>query len=149
MRFREDFCPNLPGQSVPVITQLRTQYELAQKAVRELRGKADVTVASAKLATDKVQTLEAENVALKAEITSLKADHDVLNANTLLVVEKYKELAAKVNNVVTNPSTGSAPITISAPAPTASKVKASEPPKFKGNKGSDITLEQWLQKMGL
>ncbi|EJF56249.1 hypothetical protein DICSQDRAFT_30529, partial [Dichomitus squalens LYAD-421 SS1] len=27
--------------------------------------------------------------------------------------------------------------------------KASEPPKYKGNKGSDITLEQWLQKMGL
>ncbi|EJF63985.1 hypothetical protein DICSQDRAFT_27490, partial [Dichomitus squalens LYAD-421 SS1] len=23
------------------------------------------------------------------------------------------------------------------------------PPKYKGNKGSDITLEQWLQKMGL
>ena len=131
------------------ITQLRTQYELAQKAVRELRGKADVAVASAKLATDKVQTLEAENVALKAEITSLKADHDVLNTNVLLVVEKYKELAAKVNNVVTHPPAGSAPITISAQAPTASKVKASEPPKFKGNKGSDITLEQWLQKMGL
>ena len=70
------------------IIQLRTQYELAQKAVRELRGKADVAVASAKLATDKVQTLEAENVALKAEITSLKAYHDVLNTNVLFVVEK-------------------------------------------------------------
>ncbi|EJF55612.1 hypothetical protein DICSQDRAFT_32831, partial [Dichomitus squalens LYAD-421 SS1] len=39
-----------------------------------------------------------------------------------------------------------------APAPVvsqASRIKASEPPKYKGNKGSDITLEQWLQKMGL
>ena len=34
------------------ITQLHTQYKLMQKAVRELRGKADVAVASAKLATD-------------------------------------------------------------------------------------------------
>ena len=41
-----------------------------------------------------------------------------------------------------------APITISVPIPAISKVKASELPKFKGNKGSNITLEQWLQKIG-
>ncbi|EJF61048.1 hypothetical protein DICSQDRAFT_61627 [Dichomitus squalens LYAD-421 SS1] len=39
-----------------------------------------------------------------------------------------------------------------APTPVVSQVsriKASEPPKYKGNKGSDVTFEQWLQKMGL
>ena len=123
------------------ITQLRTQYELTQKAVRELRSKTNVAVISAKLAINKVQTLKAKNVALKAGITSLKANHNIFNTNILLVIEKYKELTAKINNVAMNPSNVEAAITMSAAAPAASKVKASEPLKFKGNKGLNITLE--------
>ena len=120
-----------------------------QKAARELRGKVDIAVTSIKLTTNKVQTLKADIVAFKAGITSLKANHNVLNINILLVIKKYEEFTTKVNNVATNWPTVGAPITISTSMSNASMVKASEPPKFKGNKGLNITLKQWLQKMGL
>ncbi|TBU36369.1 hypothetical protein BD309DRAFT_1024389, partial [Dichomitus squalens] len=93
-----------------------------------------------------------ENKQLKAELVTVNADLEVLNRNNTELVKQYKELAAKFTQLEQGLSTRTTLSISTAPAPVvsqASRIKASEPPKYKGNKGSDITLEQWLQKMGL
>ncbi|TBU36092.1 hypothetical protein BD309DRAFT_985192, partial [Dichomitus squalens] len=93
-----------------------------------------------------------ENKQLKAELATVNADLEVLNRNNTELVKRYKELAAKFTQLEQGLSTRTTLGISTAPAPVvsqASRIKASEPPKYKGNKGSDITLEQWLQKMGL
>ncbi|EJF60082.1 hypothetical protein DICSQDRAFT_171315, partial [Dichomitus squalens LYAD-421 SS1] len=93
-----------------------------------------------------------ENKQLKAELVTVHADLEVLNRNNTELVKQYKELAAKFTQLEQGLSTRTTLGIITAPAPVVSqtsRIKASEPPKYKGNKGSDITLEQWLQKMGL
>ncbi|EJF65184.1 hypothetical protein DICSQDRAFT_166235 [Dichomitus squalens LYAD-421 SS1] len=93
-----------------------------------------------------------ENKQLRAELVTVNADLEVLNRNNTELVKRYKELAAKFTQLEQGLSTRTTPGISTAPVPVvsqASRIKASEPPKYKGKKGSDITLEQWLQKMGL
>ncbi|EJF55582.1 hypothetical protein DICSQDRAFT_175727, partial [Dichomitus squalens LYAD-421 SS1] len=93
-----------------------------------------------------------ENKQLKAELVTVNADLEVLNRNNTELVKWYKELAAKFTQLEQGLSTRTTLGISTTPVPVVSqalRIKASEPPKYKGNKGSDITLEQWLQKMGL
>ncbi|EJF59973.1 hypothetical protein DICSQDRAFT_171460 [Dichomitus squalens LYAD-421 SS1] len=93
-----------------------------------------------------------ENKQLKAEIITVKADLDMLNHNNMELVKWYKELTAKFMQLEQDLSNCTMFGITTAPAPVvsqASRIKASESPKYKGNKGSEVTLEQCLQKMGL
>ncbi|EJF61490.1 hypothetical protein DICSQDRAFT_169904 [Dichomitus squalens LYAD-421 SS1] len=93
-----------------------------------------------------------ENKQLKTELVTVNADLEVLNRNNTELVKWYKELATKFTQLEQGLSTRTMLGISTAPAPVVSQascIKASEPPKYKGNKGSDITLGQWLQKMGL
>ncbi|EJF61711.1 hypothetical protein DICSQDRAFT_169726 [Dichomitus squalens LYAD-421 SS1] len=104
------------------------------------------------LGTSLSKPLKRTNKQLRAELVTVHADLEVLNRNDTELVKRYKELAAKFTQLEQGLSTRTTLGTSTAPVPVvsqASRIKASEPPKYKGNKGSDITLEQWLQKMGL
>ncbi|TBU37265.1 hypothetical protein BD309DRAFT_984402, partial [Dichomitus squalens] len=93
-----------------------------------------------------------ENKQLKVELVTVNADLDILNRNNTELVKRYKELMAKFTQLEQGLLSCTTFGMTTAPAPVvsqASRIKASEPPKYKGNKGPDITLEQWLQKMGL
>ncbi|TBU36861.1 hypothetical protein BD309DRAFT_1024003 [Dichomitus squalens] len=89
---------------------------------------------------------------LKAELVTINADLEVLNWNNTELIKRYKELADKFTQLEQNLSNCTTLGISTTPAPVVSqalRIKVSEPPKYKDNKGSDITLEQWLQKMDL
>ena len=82
---------------------------------------------------------------------AVKADMDVLNHNNSLLVNAVKELKVQMNMILTCPAAPTAS-TPAQPAPltasSASYPKIADPPKFKG-KTQDLTVEQWLQKLGI
>lgn len=83
-----------------------------------------------------VGDLQKENEELRKENRQFERDMDQLNDNMHALLKEFRTLK---NSTVATSSGHSA----------GSKPKVAEPPKYKGNKSSDITLEQWLQKMGL
>ena len=80
-------------------------------------------------------SLQAENTRLSLENQQLRRDMDQLNDNMVTLVKEFTKVK----------SSGK----VSTTGTTSSRPKVAEPPKYKGNRASDITLEQWLQKIGL
>ncbi|TBU36312.1 hypothetical protein BD309DRAFT_1024436 [Dichomitus squalens] len=81
-----------------------------------------------------------ENKQLKVKLVTVNADLEVLNRNNTELVKQYKELTAKFTQLEQGLSNRTTFGTTTASAPVvsqASRIKAPEPPKYKGNKGSD------------
>ena len=90
-------------------------------------------------ATQEIQALKNIVTRLTNEIAQLNNDMNQLDANMRTLQQEFRAL--KDSQGITGTSHMLAGST--------ARIKVAEPPKYKGNKGSDITLEQWLQKIGL
>lgn len=119
-----------------------------------------------------IETLSEENQALRNDIDSAKAtirdvnakadqaiqENVTLHNNQGVLLQAIQKLSKDVASLTTEVTTLRVANLFSAPAPTntvfapsssKSRPKVADPPKYKGNKSSDITLEQWLQKLGV
>ncbi|KAI1783209.1 hypothetical protein LXA43DRAFT_1187130 [Ganoderma leucocontextum] len=80
---------------------------------------------------------------------TLKAEMEVLNNNTMMLVNVVKDLRTQVASLTARPTT----VHAHAPSTTGSsggthRPRIADPPKFKG-KTQDLTVEQWFQKLGI
>lgn len=98
---------------------------------------------------DRATRAQARVEQLEGELATLKGNQQVLVQGFRVLDAQVKELVAQqsaawVADSFLNVSTGNM-----ASASGSGKPKVGEPPKYKGNKTGDLTLEQWLQKIGI
>lgn len=119
------------------INGLAQQLQATQEQNRLLQERvtqAEVGLAQEKQAND---TLHKNQDVLLAAVQKLSAEVTTLRTEVT---------GARIAGTFANTSSAPRP---SALAPSSHRPKVADPPKYKGNKSGDLTLEQWLQKMGL
>lgn len=128
-------------------------YEHRNQTVADIQGLKENKVGIASFFKQiedlhgRCKELEDENDKLKAEIQVLKADGDVLNNNHGVLTGVIKRLQAQVNTLAARPAPTHGQVS-SSNTQGGSRPKIGDPPKFKG-KTREMTVEQWLQKLGI
>jgi hypothetical protein len=107
--------------------------------IRDLAHRIDQAKADSEVLNNNNNALRFVNQALNNRLNNLEKHVTQLDA-------QIRALSLSVPALGTSTASG----TTSVPAPASrSKPKIADPPKFKGNKTGKITLEQWLQKVGI